>query len=315
MENWFEITSCVLYSLSFISLILLFGYYLTRYLTNARGGVYSGFTTASLVIVSVGLSVHCASIIIGIILKLTLNHEEDLRRAALCSFIVQYYFYLLSMCILSIVCFKNAKRRLLLIPAKTNRRPQDYGFNNSIFRRWLITATCFSGFICSIGVAIYIQRNKTIENDDFNTTFFIPLLFFNIVTGCLATFNVICIIIIAWILEKSHRSVRRFPPRSTWNSLARGIKETTKSCLIIFMMWSIQITDFCIDNFAGDTNPVIQRFSIILKFVYSMQGFVLFIANFFYRSTRDPNPVLLELKNLKFKMAKCPNKDIEINVI
>ena len=291
MEYWIEITSCVLYSLSFMSLILLFGYHVTRYLTNERGGIYSGFSSASLVIVSIGLSIHCATKIIGIILKLALNHEEDLRRAALCCFIIQYYFYLLSMCTLSVVCFKNAKRRLLLIPPKTSLRPQDYGFNNSIFRRWLMTATCFSGFICSIGVVIYIQRNKTVENDEFDATFFMPLLFFNIVIGWLATFNVTCIIIIVWILEKSHRSVRRFPPRSTWNSLPRAMKETVKICLILSIMWSIQIVDFGLGNLVEDTNPVNQRVGIVLKFVYSLQGFVLFIANFFYRSTRDPNPV------------------------
>ena len=315
MEIWFEIATCILYSISFVSLLLLFGYFLTRYCTNKRGGVFTGFTTAALVMVSVGLCADCALKIVKIILNASFVHGEVYKRSKLLISIVQYYFYFLSLCWLSIVCFTNTKRRFQLIPPKTNRLPKDYGFKYSQFQRWLLCAIILPGLICAIGIIIYKQKKRLVQNDQLDEILIYPLLYFNIVAGFLVSFNILCIIIIAWMLEKSSRSVRRFPPRSTWNSLTRGLKEAIKICFILFGMWLIQMIDFCLDNKIKDANSITNSIYAVLKLICALQGFILFVANFFYRSTRDPNPVLLQLKKIGANNLKISNKDIEMDGI
>ena len=173
----------------------------------------------------------------------------------------------------------------------------------------MIVALLIPTIICSIGMIIYVVKNH-LEVTPLEVKLFYPLLLFNIISGAMVTINVICIIIIAWIMEKSHRAVRRFPPRSTWNSFSRGLKETYKISFIVFAMWIIHIIDWSIDNFADGANYDVQRFGDIMKIIYSLQGLILFLGNFFYRSTRDPNPVLLQLTKLSTQKPKETNLNI-----
>ena len=124
-------------------------------------------------------------------------------------------------------------------------------------------------------------------------TFYFELTL-HVFSGVICTSNVILISTVAWIMEKSRRSVRSFPPRSTWSYLKKRFKATIKCSLVMFTMWIINFSGWCIYSFEDDNkNVILSAFEDLFNLIYSMQGIILLCVEFNCRSRRDPNPAIL----------------------
>ena len=299
MNFYVEIFSCGLYLISTVSTILLLCYAITRYCTDERCGIYSGFTTASIVMIAMGICIYCSLVTLEKILVLTLHNREFFFEYPVIIHTCQYFSYLFSLSWVNAVFIQSTKNKLTLNPPNKNRNRKDYGFRYSLFRKWLLYTILFPIFVCTFAILTFIRGENA--NMIWSETFYFELTL-HVFSGGMCTMNVLLLSTITWIMEKSRRSVRSFPPQSTWKRFKGRFKAIIKCGVVMFAMWIIDFSGWCIHSFGEDNkNAILSVFEDILNLIYSTQGIILFCVVFIYRSTQDPNPVILALEKFKLQ--------------
>ena len=292
MHSWVEMFSCVLYFISTVSTILLLCYAITRYCTNERGGIYSGFTTASIVMIAMGMCIYCSLVTLEKILVLTLDNPGNNLEYPVIIQTCQYFSYLFSISWVNAVCIQLTKDKLTLKPPNKNHNRKDYGFCYSLFRKWLSYTILIPILICTSAILTFIR------GEEVNKIFYFELIL-HVFSGVMCTVNLFLILVITWIMEKSRRSVRSFPPQSTWKRFKGRTKQIIKCSLVTLTMWIVHFTGWCIYSFGEENkNASLSVFEDLLNLIYSAQGIILFCVIFIYRSTRDPNPVFMALEKI-----------------
>ena len=145
----------------------------------------------------------------------------------------------------------------------------------------MIYCTLLPACICTFSIVIGIGVNTTWSQAFKSQTKFYGQLVLQVSSGVMVASNIVLIAIIVWIMERSRRTVRSFPPQSTWKRFTRGLKTIIKCSVITFTMWIIHFLEWCFHWFFDDRNGTNATvFEKILQTLYSMQGFILFFAVF-----------------------------------
>ena len=310
MTYLFILVVCVFQIISTLAIFKLLGYTIVRYQTNERGGIHTGFASAAIVMVILGMCLHCSLGLMETLLFLCSEKYYDIVKESSALTISYNVAYLFSICWTNTICLVLLIQAVSMKEPKKNNSRKSFGFCNAQFYKWLTYPLII--LMCYIFTTItfyLLQKSKvgeSLESVVFkNDPNFYAEMTFYVFSGIGVIINTVSLSIFAMFMRKSY--MRRQNNVSVWKKLPRPLKSSIKCCFIISFMWITRLISWIIDvdferrDIQLGTKSLIPR---LFQMVYSFQGLILFCVVFFYRSKQDQNPVLAAVTRSMVRTAE-----------
>jgi len=306
MNETYDIVICIFQVISTIAIFKLLAYTIVRYRTSKKGGIYTGFTTAGFVLVILGMCVYCLILSSERLMLVLCDEVHTSRKYIPVLKTLENMSYLFSICWINAICVFVTKQTSSMNVPKKNHLIKDFGFHYPNLQKWLPYTIIIPTLYGSIVVVLYvtIDYNEEIKRSESDSGLIKPnlysLLTFNIISGICIIMNTISLIVLGRHLRKSSVPMDGNEV-SVWKKIPRSLKSAIKCCVIMTIAWTIELISWlvvvCTNNLKNNnltsSTPILK----FLQIIHSLQGLVLFLVVFFYRSKRDQNPVIRAVSN------------------
>ena len=126
------------------------------------------------------------------------------------------------------------------------------------------------------------------------------------ISGICNIVNIVSLAIFGRYLKKSS-VLTEVDQGSIWKRIPRALKSSIKCSIIISSLWLCDLMSWLSILWFQTLHPSLLDLSLVFKLIYSLQGLLLYLIVFFYRSKQDENPVMKSI----FKLLLVAQKEIK----
>ena len=296
MGNLFDIVLCATHLVSTVAILKLFVYTIVRYHTSERGEFDTGFTLAGLVLVILGMLLNCILASTWILMVVIFGDQQSSANYLYVMKFAENIAYLFSLCWLNAICIFTTNKTLSMTPP-LRPRIQDHGFCYSKLWKWIPYTVVVPLLYGAITVAMsFFGGNISIRIGKDFKHLYISITYYAI-SGICNIVNIVSLAILGRYLKKSS-VLTEVDQGSIWKRIPRALKSSIKCSIIISSLWLCDLMSWLSILWFQTLHPSLLDLSLVFKLIYSLQGLLLYLIVFFYRSKQDENPVMKSISKL-----------------